>query len=271
MKTYTTKPSHVESKWHVFDATDKILGRLATEVSVLLQGKHKPIYARHILTGDYVIVVNASRIKVTGKKLEQKLYRRHSDYPGGLREKTLAKVQESHPDRVIRLAVRGMLPKTILGRQMLRRLKVYAGESHPHGAQIRDLASAEIQALPAELERTALVEVQENEQPVEALVEAPAQEEAEASEQPVEALAEAPAQDEAEESEQLVEVLAEAPAQDEAQVSEQPVEALAEAPAQDESEASEQPIEALAEEPAQDEEQSQEESTGESTEDKVER
>jgi large subunit ribosomal protein L13 len=233
MKTYTTKPSHVESRWHVFDATDKILGRLATEVSVMLQGKHKPIYARHILTGDYVIVVNAARIKVTGKKLEQKLYRRHSDYPGGLREKTLAKLQESHPDRVIRLAVRGMLPKTILGRQMLRRLKIYAGESHPHGAQIKDWASAEIQALPAELERPVQAEVQENEQPVEVLVEAAAQDDAEASERPVEVLAEAPAQDDAE--------------------------------------ASERPVEVLTEEPAQDEEQSQEESTGESTEDKVER
>jgi len=196
MKTYTTKPSHVESRWHVFDATDKILGRLATEVSVMLQGKHKPIYARHILTGDYVIVVNAARIKVTGKKLEQKLYRRHSDYPGGLREKTLAKLQESHPDRVIRLAVRGMLPKTILGRQMLRRLKIYAGESHPHGAQIKDWASAEIQALPAELERPVQAEVQENERPVEVLTEAPAQDDAEASEQPVEVLTEEPAQDE---------------------------------------------------------------------------
>jgi len=233
MKTYTTKPSHVESRWHVFDATDKILGRLATEVSVMLQGKHKPIYARHILTGDYVIVVNAARIKVTGKKLEQKLYRRHSDYPGGLREKTLAKLQESHPDRVIRLAVRGMLPKTILGRQMLRRLKIYAGESHPHGAQIKDWASAEIQALPAELVRPVQAEVQENEHPVEVLVEAAAQDDAEASERPVEVLAEAPAQDDAE--------------------------------------ASERPVEVLTEEPAQDEEQSQEESTGESTEDKVER
>ena len=196
MKTYTTKPSHVEARWHVFDASDKVLGRLATEVSVLLQGKHKPIYARHILTGDYVIVVNASKIKVTGKKLQQKLYRRHSDYPGGLREKTLANLQESHPDRVIRLAVRGMLPKTTLGRQMLRRLKIYAGESHPHGAQIRDLASVEVLSLPAALERPVQADVQVSEQPVETLAEVPVQEAVEASEQPVEALAEAPAQDE---------------------------------------------------------------------------
>ena len=232
MKTYSTKPSHVEPRWHVFDAKDKILGRLATEVSVLLQGKHKPVYARHILTGDYVIVVNASKIRVTGNKLEQKMYRRHSDYPSGLREKTLARVQESHPDRVIRLAVRGMLPKTILGRQMLRRLKIYAGESHPHGAQIRDLASVEVQPPPAkELERPVQADVQASEQPVEVLAEAPAQEEVEASEQP---------------SDTMVEV-----------------------PAQEEAEASEQPSEVLAEAPAQDEEQSQEESTGESTEENV--
>ena len=231
MKTYTTKPSHVESRWHVFDATDRVLGRLATEVSVLLQGKHKPTYARHILTGDHVIVVNASKIRVTGKKLEQKMYRRHSHYPGGLREKTLARLQESHPDRVIRLAVRGMLPKTILGRQMLQRLKIYAGESHPHGAQIKDLASVEVLSIPAEVERPAPVEAQAVEEPVEAPAEAPAQDEAEAIEEPVGALSEAPAQDEAE--------------------------------------AIEEPVDALAEAPAQEEEQSQEESTGESTENKV--
>ena len=105
MRTYTTRPSHVESRWCVFDATDKILGRLATEVSGLLQGKHKPIYARHILTGDYVVVVNASKIKVTGNKLEQKLYRRHSDYPGGLREVTMSTVSARYPDRIIKTCV----------------------------------------------------------------------------------------------------------------------------------------------------------------------
>ena len=182
MKTYSTKPSHVDSQWHVFDATDKVLGRLATEVSILLQGKHKPIYARHILTGDYVIVVNASRIKVTGKKLEQKLYRRHSNYPGGLREKTLARIQDSHPDRVIRLAVRGMLPKTILGRQMLRRLKIYAEESHPHGAQIKDLASAEVLTSPAVPERPVQADIHPVEERVEALTEAPAEDEEQSQE-----------------------------------------------------------------------------------------
>jgi large subunit ribosomal protein L13 len=200
MKTYTTKPSHVEPQWHVFDASDKVLGRLATEVSVLLQGKHKPIYARHILTGDFVIVVNASKIRVTGKKLEQKMYRRHSDYPGGLREKTLARLQESHPDRVIRLAVRGMLPKTILGHQMLRRLKIYAGESHPHGAQINELARPEILPIPAEIKRPvqalAQEEAQVNEEPTEAVAEAPAQEDAQLSEEPTEEMTEGSAQEE---------------------------------------------------------------------------
>ena len=136
MKTYSAKPSHVKSKWHVFDANGKTLGRLATEIAVLLQGKHKPIYTRHILTGDYVIVVNASKIKVTGKKLQQKMYRRHSNYPGALRETPLAVLQRRYPDRVLRAAVHGMLPKNIRGRQMLRRLKIYAGASHPHESQV---------------------------------------------------------------------------------------------------------------------------------------
>ena len=181
IKTYTTKPSHVESRWHVFDAEDKILGRLATEISILLQGKHKPMYARHILTGDFVIVVNASKIKVTGKKLEQKIYRSHSSYPGALRETPMSRMQATHPDRIVRAAVRGMLPKTILGRQMLRRLKIYVGESHPHGAQIGDLASVDVQALQAEPENTAQVKIQENEQPVNTLAEAPAQDEVQES------------------------------------------------------------------------------------------
>ena len=142
-KTYSTRPRDVESRWHVYDATDMVLGRLATEVSTILQGKHKPIYARHILTGDYVIVVNAARVKVTGAKMAQKMYRRHSHYPGALRETPLSKVMDSYPDRVIREAVRGMLPKSTLGRRMLRRLRVYAGDEHPHGAQVKDMASAE--------------------------------------------------------------------------------------------------------------------------------
>ena len=144
MKTFNTKPSLINEKWHVFDATDKILGRLATEVSTLLQGKHKPVYAKNLITGDHVVVVNASRVKVTGKKLEQKMYYRHSHYPGSLKATPLSKMQENHPDRVIREAVRGMLPKTSLGRQMLSRLKVYAGELHPHGSQIKESSRPEI-------------------------------------------------------------------------------------------------------------------------------
>ena len=154
-KTYSTRPRDVESRWHVYDATDMVLGRLATEVSTLLQGKHKPIYARHILTGDYVVVVNAARVKVTGAKMSQKMYRRHSHYPGALRETPLSKVMETYPDRVIREAVWGMLPKNTLGRRMLRRLRVYAGDEHPHGAQVKDMASAEeVVAAPVKREET---------------------------------------------------------------------------------------------------------------------
>ena len=137
MKTYSARPSHVKPRWHVFDANGKTLGRLATEIAVLLQGKHKPMYTRHILTGDFVIVINAGKIKVTGNKPQQKMYRRHSHYPGALRETPLSVLQERHPDRIIRAAVQGMLPKNIRGRQMLRRLKIYAGASHPHEAQVR--------------------------------------------------------------------------------------------------------------------------------------
>lgn len=159
-KTYSTRPRDVESRWHVYDATDMVLGRLATEVSVLLQGKHKPIYARHILTGDYVVVVNAARVKVTGAKMSQKMYRSHSHYPGALRETPLSKVMDTHPDRVIREAVWGMLPKNTLGRRMLRRLRVYAGDEHPHGAQVKDMASAEeVVEAPAKREETPPEEV----------------------------------------------------------------------------------------------------------------
>ena len=172
MKTYSAKPSHVKAKWHVFDAEGKTLGRLATEIAVLLQGKHKPIYTRHILTGDYVIVVNARKVKVTGNKPQQKMYRRHSHYPGALRETPLSVLQERHPDRVIRAAVEGMLPKNIRGRQMLRRLKIYAGDTHPHEAQVgkAEGAEAETEAIvreqPVEAQVVAEPEVRE-EQPVE--------------------------------------------------------------------------------------------------------
>ena len=138
MKTYITKPSHLQPKWHVFDATDKTLGRLATEISSLLTGKRNPRYANNLVTGDYVIVVNAEKISVTGtNKAEQKTYYRHSSYPGGLKEVSLASMKQKHPTRILRSAVRGMLPKTVLGKQMLGRLKIYSGDSHPHEAQIK--------------------------------------------------------------------------------------------------------------------------------------
>ena len=143
MKTFSTRPSDIRPKWHVIDADGRTLGRLATEVSILLQGKHKPVYARHLLTGDYVIIINAAKINVTGKKMSQKLYRRHSHYPSGLTETPLWRLQQKFPDRVIRAAVKGMLPSTTLGRHMLRRLKVYAGDNHPHQAQV-DAPSSEV-------------------------------------------------------------------------------------------------------------------------------
>ena len=135
MKTFNTKPSVINEQWHVFDATDKVLGRLATEVSTLLQGKHKPIYAKNLITGVHVVVVNASKVKVTGKKLEQKMYYRHSHYPGSLKATPLSKMQEDHPDRVIREAVKGMLPKNKLGRKVMKNLRVCLDQEHGHEAQ----------------------------------------------------------------------------------------------------------------------------------------
>ena len=135
--TYSAKPREVFSRWHVLDATNRPLGRLATEVARLLMGKHKPTYTPHILTGDFVIVVNASQIHVSGNKRTQKIYYRHSGYPGALRETPLEVLIQKHPTRVIEHAVRGMLPKNKLARHMLRRLKVYAGGDHPHEAQVR--------------------------------------------------------------------------------------------------------------------------------------
>lgn len=135
MKTYSAKPYEVERDWFVVDAQNQTLGRLATRVATLLRGKHKPIYTPHVDCGDYVIVVNADKINVTGQKLDQKVYYRHSGYPGGLRQVTLRRRLETHPERVIESAVRGMLPKTRLGRKMFKKLKVYAGPEHPHEAQ----------------------------------------------------------------------------------------------------------------------------------------
>ena len=135
MKTYVATPAERERNWFVVDATGKTLGRLATQLADTLRGKRKPEYTPHCDVGDFVIVVNAEKISVTGNKREQKLYYRHSGYPGGLRARTLAEMLERRPEEVIRLAVKGMLPRNRLARQQLRKLKVYAGPDHPHTAQ----------------------------------------------------------------------------------------------------------------------------------------
>jgi len=135
MKTHSTKPSEIERQWYVVDAEGQTLGRLASEIAKILKGKHKPIYAPHLDTGDYVIVINAEKVHVTGHKMDQKMYYRHSGYPGGLKGLTLREQLDRHPTRVIRFAVRGMLPHNRLGRAMLGKLKVYAGDAHPHAAQ----------------------------------------------------------------------------------------------------------------------------------------
>ncbi|MGN0413095.1 MAG: 50S ribosomal protein L13 [Lachnospiraceae bacterium] len=135
MKTFMASPATIDRKWYVVDATDMTLGRLASEVAKVLRGKNKPIFTPHIDTGDYVIVINAEKIKVTGKKLDQKVYYHHSDYVGGMKEATLRDKLAKKPEEVIELAVKGMLPKGPLGRQMYTKLFVYAGPEHKHAAQ----------------------------------------------------------------------------------------------------------------------------------------
>jgi large subunit ribosomal protein L13 len=135
VRTYTPKPGEVERTWYVIDATDVVLGRLASHVATLLRGKHKPTFAPHVDTGDYVIVVNAAKVALTGTKRDSKLAYRHSGYPGGLKAIPYSVLLDKHPERVIEKAVRGMIPKTTLGRQQLGKLKVYAGPEHPHAAQ----------------------------------------------------------------------------------------------------------------------------------------
>jgi large subunit ribosomal protein L13 len=135
MKTYVAKPSDRERNWLLVDAADQTLGRLATQIADALRGKRKPEYTPHIDTGDFVVVVNAEKIRVTGNKLRDKQYHRHSGYPGGLRTRSLEEMLDRRPEEVIRLAVKGMLPRNRLGRQQLRKLKVYAGPDHPHEAQ----------------------------------------------------------------------------------------------------------------------------------------
>lgn len=135
MKSYMASPSTIERKWYVVDATGYTLGRLSSEVAKILRGKNKPTFTPHIDTGDYVIITNAENIKVTGKKLDQKIYYRHSEYVGGMKEITLREMLDKKPERVIELAVKGMLPKGPLGRQMITKLHVYAGPEHDHAAQ----------------------------------------------------------------------------------------------------------------------------------------
>jgi large subunit ribosomal protein L13 len=135
MKTYNTKAAEIERQWHVIDASDKILGKLATEAAKLLMGKHKPTFSRHLDTGDFVVIINAEKVRFSGKKEEQKLFYRHSGYAGGLKSTTLGELMETNPTRVVEHAVRGMLPRNRLGAKMLKKLKVYVGEEHPHLAQ----------------------------------------------------------------------------------------------------------------------------------------
>src|SRR5690606_29056888 len=135
MKTFSAKPHEVKRDWFVVDGTDKVLGRLASEIARRLRGKHKAIYTPHVDTGDYIVVVNADKIRVTGGKEESKKYYRYTGYPGGIRETTFGKMQERFPTRALKLAVKGMLPKGPLGYAMLRKLKIYSGGTHPHSAQ----------------------------------------------------------------------------------------------------------------------------------------
>ena len=135
MKTYMAKPGEIEHKWWLVDATDKVVGRLASDIAVILMGKHRPTYTPHVDTGDYVVVVNAAKVRVTGRKTERKIYYRHSGYPGGLKVTNFAKLRAARPERVLQHAVKGMLPKGPLGYAMLKKLKVYAGGTHPHSAQ----------------------------------------------------------------------------------------------------------------------------------------
>jgi large subunit ribosomal protein L13 len=135
MKTFSAKPQEVQHDWLLVDASDKVLGRLASQIAARLRGKHKAIYTPHVDTGDFVVVVNADKVRVTGNKAKDKMYYRHSTYPGGLYETNFAKLLNRHPHRVLHKAVRGMLPKGPLGYAMLRKLKVYAGATHPHSAQ----------------------------------------------------------------------------------------------------------------------------------------
>ena len=135
MPTYSPKPGEITRAWHVIDATDVVLGRLATHAATLLRGKHKPTYAPHMDTGDFVVIINAEKIAVSGNKRDDKFVYRHSGFPGGLKQRSVGEMIEKHPDRLVEKAIKGMLPKNRLGRAMAKKLKVYAGPEHPHAAQ----------------------------------------------------------------------------------------------------------------------------------------
>jgi len=135
MKTYTAKTGEVQHGWYVVDAQNKVLGKLASQIASRLRGKHKPEYTPHIDTGDFIVVLNVAKLRVTGRKAERKIYYRHSGYPGGIKQESFAKLHAEKPERVLKKAVKGMLPKGPLGYAMLRKLKLYAGATHPHSAQ----------------------------------------------------------------------------------------------------------------------------------------
>lgn len=139
MKSYNAKPNEIERKWYIIDAEGKVLGRLASEVAKILRGKNKPIYTPHVDTGDHVIIINAEKIVLTGKKLDQKMYRRHSGHPGGLKETPYRRLMAEKPEMAMQLAVKGMLPKNSLGRKMIKKMKVYTGTEHNHEAQKPEL------------------------------------------------------------------------------------------------------------------------------------
>lgn len=135
MKTFSAKAETVKRSWYIVDATGKTLGRLASQIAHRLRGKHKPVYTPHVDTGDYMVVINADKIRVTGNKMADKVYYTHSEYPGGIKSITLEKMMQATPEKALTLAIKGMLPKNILGREMFRKLKVYSGDVHPHAAQ----------------------------------------------------------------------------------------------------------------------------------------
>ena len=150
MKTYSPSATDIHREWHVIDATGRPVGRLASEIASLLRGKHKPSFVEHLDVGDFVIVINAERVILTGRKDEQKVYYRHSGYHGGIKETTYERMLEKTPERIIEKAVWGMIPKTRLGRQQIRHLKVYKGSTHPHEAQVRGSEKARSEAASAE-------------------------------------------------------------------------------------------------------------------------